>query len=97
MHSAVASPRACVRAYGRAFADALPPFVLAPIGRRHCDFRGGMAVFGEAGGLLYPMNRGLSLISSAVMASLFLRERVTLRSAFALLLAFFALLCINFF
>ena len=47
--------------------------------------------------VLYPMTQGLSLIASAGMSALFFREKVTLRVALALLLAFPALLCINFF
>jgi drug/metabolite transporter (DMT)-like permease len=47
--------------------------------------------------VLYPMTQGLSLITSAGMSALFFREKVTLRVALALLFAFLALLCINFF
>ncbi len=47
--------------------------------------------------VLYPMTQGLSLITSAGMSALFFREKVTLRVALALLLAFLALLCINLF
>ena len=44
---------------------------------------------------LYPMNQGLALIFSSLMAVFLFRERMTARAALGLVLAFVALICIN--